>query len=172
MNQNNPLDIIDLNKIEIIFNNKPIVVGGMAMEYYGLRKHGNDINFIVSNCDYLKLEKRYRNCRKDIWGDFGVSVNEYELFRSWWKFDYNYFDNGSIEFGQYKFVSIDILFRMKVLAIEVEDKQKNDVDLLKEYFMKCRNKEWVEKKKKNSDRYLKAESSGVKDGLIINGDYY
>jgi hypothetical protein len=166
LNKNNPLEIINLKELEIIFDDKPIIVGGMAMEYYGIRKHGDDIDFIVSNRDYLKLETRYRNCRKDMWGDFGIRVNEYEMFRSMWKFDYNFFNDGSTEFDQYKIVSIDMLFRMKVFA-DAEDKHKKDVELLKEYFMKFQNQEWNDYMNKNIDRYLKAEN-----GLIINGDYY
>jgi hypothetical protein len=173
MTENDPLAIIDLNKIDITFNDKPIVIGGMAMEYYGLRKHGDDIDFIVSNCDYLKLETRYRNYRKDIWGDFGVKVNGYDMFRSIWKLDYNYYNNGSKEFDQYKIVSIDILFRMQVFALGSDinvykDKHKDDLELLKNYFLKTyQNEEWVDYMDKNSDRYIKAEN-----GLIINGDYY
>jgi hypothetical protein len=50
---------------------------------------------------------------------------------------------------------------------------KKDVDLLEEYFMKCRNKEWVEYVNKNCDRYLKAEKQNPDSKeLIINGDYY
>jgi hypothetical protein len=164
---NNSLDIIDLQKLDITFNDKPIIVGGMAMEYYGIRKHGDDIDFIVSNCDYKNLETRYRDCRKDMWGDFGVKVNEYELFRSMWKFDYQYFNNGAIEFDQYKIISIDMLFRMKVFAMDAEEKHKKDVDLLKEYFMQYQVKEYVDFMEKNIERYLKADK-----GLIINGDYY
>ena len=96
MDKSKILETIDLNKLEISFFDKPIIVGGMAMEYYGMRKHGEDIDFIVSNCDYLQLEKKYRNFRKDMWGDFGIRVNEYELFRSMWKFDYQYFNIGAI----------------------------------------------------------------------------
>ena len=167
MKKNNPLEIIDLSKLEIIFNDKPIIVGGMAMEYYGIRKRGDDIDFIISNRDYVQLETRYRNCRKDMWGDFGVKVNEYELFRSMWKFDYNYYNNGSIEFEHYKIISVDMLFRMKVFAMDSEEKHKKDVELLKEYFMRFQNKEWNDYMNKNIDRYLK-----IKDGLILNGDYY
>jgi hypothetical protein len=167
MKKNNPLDIINLNEIDIPFDDKPIIVGGMAMEYYGIRNHGDDIDFIVSNNDYMKLEKCYRNCRKDMWGDFGIRVNEYEMFRSMWKFDYNFFNVGSKEFGQYKIVSLDILFRMKVFAMDADEKHKKDVELLKKYFMQFQNQEWNDYMNKNIDRYLKAEK-----GLIINGDYY
>ena len=84
-----------------------------------------------------------------------------------WKFDYNFFDNGSLEFEQYKIISIDMLLRMKVFAMDAEEKHKKDVELLKEYFMKFQNKEWNDYMNKNIDRYLKTEN-----GLIINGEYY
>jgi hypothetical protein len=153
--------------LDITFSDKPIIFGGMAMEYYGIRNHGDDIDFIVSNCDYLKLEKRYRNCRMDIWGDFAIKVKNYEMFRSIWCFDYDYYVNDSLDFEQFKIVSIDILFRMKVFAMDSDDKHKRDVELLKKYFMKFQNKEYNIYMDKNVDRYLKAEN-----GLIINGDYY
>ena len=167
MDKSKILEIIDLNKLEISFFDKPIIVGGMAMEYYGMRKHGEDIDFIVSNRDYLQLEARYRNFRKDMWGDFGIKVNEYELFRSMWKFDYKYFNNGVIEFDEYNIISIDMLFRMKIFAMDAGEKHKNDIELLKNYFMQFQNKEWNDYMNKYINRYLKVEN-----GLIINGDYY
>jgi len=167
MDKSKILEIIDLNKLEISFFDKPIIVGGMAMEYYGMRKHGEDIDFIVSNRDYLQLETKYRNFRKDMWGDFGIRVNEYELFRSMWKFDYKYFNNGVIEFDEYKIISIDMLFRMKIFAMDAGEKHKNDIELIKNYFMQFQNKEWNDYMNENINRYLKVEN-----GLIINGDYY
>jgi len=167
MEKSKILEIIDLNKLEISFFDKPIIVGGMAMEYYGMRKHGEDIDFIVSNRDYLQLEAKYRNFRKDMWGDFGIRVNEYELFRSMWKFDYKYFNNGVIEFDEYKIISIDMLFRMKIFAMDAGEKHKKDIELLKNYFMQFQNKEWNDYMNENIKRYLKVEN-----GLIINGDYY
>ena len=161
------IEKIDLNKLDITFEEKPIIVGGMAMEYYGLRKRGDDIDFIVANSDYIKLEKLYRNCRKDIWGDFGVKVLDFELFRSMWRFDYSYYNQGSIECEQYKIVSIDMLFRMKVFAMSAGEKHVKDVELIKEYYIQYQNKDWNDYMNENIERYLKAEN-----GLIINGDYY
>ena len=37
------------------FKNPPILVGGKAMEFYGLRKAGDDIDYIISNRLYMKL---------------------------------------------------------------------------------------------------------------------
>ena len=167
MTDNNLLTNIDLHKLGVEFNDKPIIVGGMAMEYYGIRKHGDDIDFIVSDCDYKKLETRYHDCRKDMWGDFGIKINNYEMFRSMWKFGYQYFDSGSMEFEQYKIISIDMLFRMKVFAMDAEEKHKIDVGLMKEYFMQNQVREYVNFMEKNIERYLKYEK-----GLIVNGDYY
>jgi hypothetical protein len=161
------LKCIQLEKFGIKFDDKPILVGGMALEYYGIRKHGDDFDFIISNRDYKKLENKYRNCRKDMWGDFGIRVDEYELFRSMWKFDYSYFDVDTNVFDKIKVVSVNLLFRMKVFAINSDEKHRNDIELMKKYFEKYQNKEYLEYMNKNVERYLK-----VPNGLIINGDYY
>ena len=161
------LECVKLETIDIEFESKPIIVGGMAMEYYGLRKHGDDIDFIVSDQDYLALEARYRTCRKDMWGDFGVRIKEYELFRSIWKFDYSYFNEYSLDIGDFKIIAIDMLFRMKVFAMDYGEKHKNDVLLIKKYFERRQRKEYVDYMNRNVERYLNAPN-----GLILNGDYY
>jgi len=41
------------------------------MEYYGLRKRGEGIDLVISEHDYIKLEKHYPEHKKDIsvtWG--------------------------------------------------------------------------------------------------------
>lgn len=55
-------EVVDLLRNQVIisnlcFSNKPILVGGMAMEYYGLRKSGNDIDLVVSDEDYQTLAR-------------------------------------------------------------------------------------------------------------------
>jgi len=49
---------IDLGNLNYKFKKKPLLVGGKAMEYYGLRKAGEDIDFIVTKKDYNKLAKQ------------------------------------------------------------------------------------------------------------------
>jgi hypothetical protein len=80
--------MIDIEKLGYEFLDKPVIVGGLAMEYYGLRKHGDDIDFIVTNRDYQRLKGKFPDHRKDVWGDFGILVNRFELFRSIYKFDH------------------------------------------------------------------------------------
>jgi hypothetical protein len=65
---------INIEELGYEFLDKPVIVGGLAMEYYGLRKHGDDIDFIVTERDYQRLKARFPNNRKDVWGDFGIQV--------------------------------------------------------------------------------------------------
>ena len=39
---------IDLSKLNFAFRTRPLLIGGKAMEYYGLRKAGEDINFVIT----------------------------------------------------------------------------------------------------------------------------
>lgn len=158
---------LDLSALDFDFEDKPILVGGGAMEYYGLRRRGEDLDFIVSSRDYRALEAAHRDCRKDMWGDFGLKVGEYELFRSMYKFDYPYFAEGSIDLGGCKVVSIERLFRMQVFAMDSGEKRRRDVELLKGYFMRFQNAEYRDYMERNIQRYLDAEG-----GLVVNGDYY
>ncbi len=60
------------------------------MEYYGLRKRGQDIDLIITNKDYKELSKNFANNKKDIWGDLGVVINGFEIWRSIALLDYNF----------------------------------------------------------------------------------
>jgi hypothetical protein len=158
--------VIDFKEIGIDFKDKPIIIGGLAMEFYGIRKHGDDIDFIITDRDYQTLRKKYPNHKKDIWGDFGILYNGYEMFRSIWKFDYCYYQENCIEFDLYKIISMDMLFRMKVFAMNSGEKHFRDVELIKEYFKRKQNSGYKMYMDANIDRYL-----SVKDGIILNGDY-
>ena len=47
---------IDLNILEYKFKHKPLLIGGKAMEYYGLRKAGLDIDLVINNSDHKILD--------------------------------------------------------------------------------------------------------------------
>jgi hypothetical protein len=159
--------IIDFSKIGIVFQDKPLIVGGLAMEYHGARKHGDDVDFIVSNRDYKTLRLKYPHNRKDMWGDFGIKVNGFEMFRSIYRFDYDHYCQNCVEFTRYKIVSLDMLFRMKVFAMDADEKHRKDVDLLKQQYEKLsQNKTYKAYLDAHVDRYL-----AVPNGTILNGDY-
>lgn len=149
---------IHVEKLGYKFLDKPVIVGGLAMEYYGLRKHGDDIDFIVSDRDYQRLKVKFPEHRKDVWGDFGILVNGFELFRSIYKFDHAYYSQGAIEFTNYKMISIDMLFRMKVFALGVAAKHDCDVELLKGYYQRFQNPEYRSYLDKHIERYTSSET--------------
>lgn len=149
---------IHIQKLGYEFLDKPVIVGGLAMEYYGLRKHGDDIDFIVSDRDYQRLKVKFPEHRKDVWGDFGILVNGFELFRSIYKFDHAYYSQGAIEFTNYKMISIDMLFRMKVFALGVAAKHDCDVELLKGYYQRFQNPEYRSYLDKHIERYTSSET--------------
>jgi hypothetical protein len=157
---------INIQKLGYEFLDKPVIVGGLAMEYYGLRTHGDDIDFIVTNRDYQRLKVKFPNHRKDVWGDFGILVNGFELFRSIYKFDHAHYSLGAIELTNYKIVSIDMLFRMKVFALGVAEKHDCDVQLLKEYYKRLQNPEYQQYLDHHIDRYTSS-----KDGIFFGINY-
>lgn len=59
---------IDFSLLNYNFMKKPLLVGGMAMEYYGLRKAGRDIDLIVAQEDHSALKKLFpRPHKRSVW---------------------------------------------------------------------------------------------------------
>ena len=160
---------INIQRLGYEFLDKPVVVGGLAMEYYGLRKHGDDIDFIVTDRDYQRLKVKFPKNRKDVWGDFGILVDGFELFRSIYKFDHVHYSRGAIELTNYKIVGIDLLFRMKVFAIGVSPKHDCDVQLLKEYYQRFQNREYQQYLDRHVDRYVSSEN-GIFFGISYDDE--
>lgn len=49
---------VPLEKLAYRLHDKPLLIGGVAMEYYGLRKAGADIDLVVSARDHANLKRR------------------------------------------------------------------------------------------------------------------
>ena len=98
---------IELNKEQICFNSKPILIGGMAMEYYGMRKSGADIDFVITDADYQSLALKHPDCLKDLWGDLGVVVGKFEIWRSIALLDYDFYIKDAVDEGDVFVVSLD-----------------------------------------------------------------
>jgi hypothetical protein len=161
---------IDFSKLGIVFSSKPIIHGGTAMEYYGLRKRGKDIDFVIANEDYQALAKKYPNNKKDMWGDLGVLVGEYELFRSVYRFDYDFYSEGAVEYDRFKIISFERLFFLKALSFKCQPevlKLTNDFELMVKYYNDTfRNKDYVE----NAMKHIKSYESAP-NGTIYNDKY-
>ncbi len=133
-----------LNEIPLSFIYKPIIIGGMAMEYYGMRKSGRDMDLIISIDDYHVLSEKYPDNKKELYGDLGFIINDFEIWRSIALIDYDFFLKDAIDEGNVLIVSIDRLLWMRVCAMEVE-KYKKDLHLMKEYYYtNFRNQDYLQ----------------------------
>jgi hypothetical protein len=158
-----------INMLGHSFTTKPLVFGGAAMEHYGLRKRGHDIDIFVSEEDYAALAALHPEGRKDSWGDLGVVAGEFEIWRSIWKLDYAYFAEGSIAFEGFRVLSIEKLLLTKALALNSPAKQKQeaDIDLILQYILKNNQRpEWVAFMNGHVKSYLASP-----DGFVHNGEY-
>ena len=71
---------LNLELLNHTFVHKPLLIGGMAMEYYGLRKAGADIDLVVHPDDHAALVKRFPDHIKDIYGDTFTGLADYGGF--------------------------------------------------------------------------------------------
>lgn len=156
------MSMIDNN---LSFATKPILIGGMAMEYYGMRKSGPDIDLIITNEDYQALAKEYPEQRKDLYGDLGVVVGEFEIWRSIAHLDYDFFKKDAIEKDNIFIISIDRLLWTRVCAIGVE-KYRKDLELLKQYYYKTYTNSQYHK-----EAQLHEKSYQKMDGAVLGGKY-
>lgn len=144
---------ISLDKLKHTFFKKPLLVGGKAMEYYGLRKAGADIDFIADEQDVIELIKQYPNKVKNLYSDLGVCPYEFEIWRSIQLFKRNDLIEGAVEEEEYFIIALDKLLIMKALGM-TEEKYLQDTKLIA--------------KKINENQYLSYEEEKDKVDKIMN----
>jgi hypothetical protein len=120
---------ITLEKLAYQFQDKPLLIGGKAMEYYGLRKAGADIDLVISLHDHANLKHQYPHHIKDLYGDIGVCEFEFEIWNQICRYDYEDLRIGAIEDDAILIISLERLLFLKTLAIK-EEKYFQDVLLL------------------------------------------
>jgi hypothetical protein len=154
----------------VSFSSKPLVFGGLAMEYYGLRKHGGDIDLLITNKDYQLLADRYPDERIDIWGNLGVILERYSFFRSVGHLDYGFYAAGAVECGDFMVISFDRLFFMAAAAMRSEPnvpKRKDDFELVFwANYDRCKNPEYIQYTEEHRSIYQR-----VPNGTIYGGKY-
>ncbi|MFV1977054.1 MAG: hypothetical protein ACC651_15030 [Candidatus Scalindua sp.] len=126
---------IPLDKFSYHFQDKPLLIGGKAMEYYKLRDAGEDIDLVVSSIDHNRLKQQYPDHVKDLYGDIGVCEFEFEVWNQICSYDYEELKVGAVEEPSILIVSLDKLLFLKTLAIK-EEKYYKDVLLLVEEILK------------------------------------
>lgn len=123
---------ISFEKLSYSFHDKPLLIGGKAMEYYGLRPVGADIDLVVSSIDHELLCKRYPGHIKDLYGDIGICEYGFEIWNQICRFNYDYLRQGAIEEEDILVISMEKLLFLKTLAIEHEKYHRDVLLLVKE----------------------------------------
>jgi hypothetical protein len=126
---------IPLDKLDYQFQDKPLLIGGVAMEYYGLRKAGADIDLVISLRDHANLKRQYPDHIKDLYGDIGICEFDFEIWNQICRYDYEELKVGAIEESSMLIISLEQLLFLKTLAIRTE-KYYKDVLLLVDEILK------------------------------------
>ena len=121
----------NLDRLNFEFASKPLLIGGLAMEYYGLRNSGDDIDFVITAEDYEGLSQKYPDHLKNLGGDLGVCVAEFEIWKTICLFDYTFLSRDAIEKEDYLIVSLEKLLFLKAIAMK-EPKYHQDLELIVE----------------------------------------
>lgn len=130
MNMDIPLEIVNYQ-----FQDKPLLIGGRAMEYYGLRKSGADIDLVISERDHSKLKRQYPDHIKDLYGDIGVCEFDFEIWNQICRYTYEELKEGAVEEPSFLVISLEQLLFLKTLAIK-EEKYYKDVLLIVDEILK------------------------------------
>jgi hypothetical protein len=139
---------IPLDKLNYSFTKKPLLVGGKAMEYYGLRQSGVDIDFIAVREDVFNLIRRYPKRVKDLWGDLGVCPYDFEIWKSICLFTYDDLSENAIDEGNFLVISLEKLLLLKALAMN-QEKYFKDTQLIVQDILDKKYKSYDQVKAEN-----------------------
>lgn len=126
---------LNLEILQHRFMHKPLLIGGKAMEYYNLRKAGNDIDLVIHSDDHKILLEKYPNSVKDLYGDIGICEFGYEIWNQICTFNYDYLKLNAIEESDYLVVSLEKLLFLKALAMKIP-KYHKDLELVIDLVLK------------------------------------
>lgn len=126
---------LNLEILQLRFIHKPLLIGGKAMEYYNLRKAGNDIDLVIHSDDHKILLEKYPNNVKDLYGDIGICEFGYEIWNQICTFNYDYLKLNAIEESDYLVVSLEKLLFLKALAMKIQ-KYHKDLELVVDLVLK------------------------------------
>lgn len=136
---------IDLSSLQYLFTSKPLLIGGKAKEYYDVRKSGNDTDLIATTEDFQALAKLYPDNTQDLWGDLGVTIYGFEIWKTIRLFNYSFLSEHAVEQDTVKIISLEKLLFLTAMAIE-EQKYEKDLKRIVEVVMKNQYKDFDDSK--------------------------
>ena len=120
---------LGLDVLQYTFIHKPLLFGGKAMEYYGLRKAGADIDLVIHEQDHRALLSKYPDNVKDLYGDIGICEFGFEIWNQICTFDYEHLRSNAIEEPDFLVVSLERLLFLKALAMHIP-KYHDDLEMV------------------------------------------
>lgn len=120
---------LQLHLLNYKFKNKPLLIGGKAKEYYKIRKAGIDTDLIVTIKDYEGLKNSYPNNLVDLWGDLGIKVKGFEIWKTICLYGYDFLEEKSLEMKDYKIITLEKLLFLTALGIK-KSKYQTDLKLI------------------------------------------
>jgi hypothetical protein len=121
--------VIDLAPLGYTFEQAPLLIGGQAMEHYGLRPAGDDADFIVALVDFERLARRYPGHGKELEGDRGLLVGALEFWASFRGYDYAFLAADAVPAAGYGVIAPEKLLFLKALCLD-RPKDERDARLL------------------------------------------
>ncbi|KKP59774.1 MAG: hypothetical protein UR52_C0002G0002 [Candidatus Gottesmanbacteria bacterium GW2011_GWA1_34_13] len=130
---------VDLTKLNYRFKTKPLLIGGKAKEFYGVRVAGKDIDLVVTKEDYENLTKMYPDNLEDLYGDLGVKIHGFEIWKTICSFTYDELSFGAFEKENLKIASLEKLLFLAALGMHKE-KYHKDLELIVKKIFEIRYK--------------------------------
>lgn len=118
---------IALDPLGYTFTTPPLLIGGAAMAWHGLRAAGKQVEFVVTRADYEGLAGRHPKHLKEQRGDLGVSVKPFELWASACRYDYDALAVGAHDSGAYRVISLEKLLLLTCLRLTEDPNAVVDV---------------------------------------------
>ncbi len=134
---------------KIKFKHKPILVGGKALEWYGIRNSGDDIDYVVHKTDYDQLCK-IEGARVNVFPDHtpGVQIvngkHSTDYFLSLYHYDYDTLKKHATKNKNVLVCSVQNLLLVKSMTAfdnihhvnkQTQKKQRDDVILITNYLI-------------------------------------
>ena len=102
-----------------------MVLGGLALEYYGIRKNGHDYDYMVSPEDWKILTKKYPE-QVNLFGgktekDIDATLTNFnntnvDLISTLFQYNYDFLKKDAIDEGKYLVISVENLLFVKTLG--------------------------------------------------------
>jgi hypothetical protein len=129
------------------FKEKPLVVGGLALQFYGIREAGHDFDYVVSSEDWKILKTLHPNninlfggkTEQDVDATINLeNMNEHiDLISTLYQFNHDYLQQSSIEYIEFRIISLPMLLMVKTLAAinNNDEKSKRDQQLIVDFIV-------------------------------------